>query len=290
MLYRASLLIFTLTLLSSSFVFAGQDSLDVEIVRVELKDGSTLIGEIQNENDQNLEILTLSKLKINIPKEQIESRKVISQSNIVKGELWLSDPNSTRLLFAPTGRALKAGHGYFSAYEIFFPFIAIGLTDYITLAGGMSLIPGADRQLFYFAPKVTPIRTKNFDLSGGVLYISVPGADKGAGIAYGVGTFGNEKTAFTFGTGFGFVGGDFADNPVLVFGGELRASRYIKLITENWIFVGGEFNMLSGAIRFFGENLAADFGLFYPTGASDGFPFIPWLGFVYNFSGDKKRR
>jgi len=41
-------------------------------------------------------------------------------------------------------------------------------------------------------------------------------------------------------------------------------------------------------VRFFGEDLAADLGFIYPAGSKiTGFPFIPWLGFVYNFGTAK---
>ncbi|HGY57063.1 MAG TPA: hypothetical protein ENK44_15245 [Caldithrix abyssi] len=61
--------------------------------------------------------------------------------------------------------------------------------------------------------------------------------------------------------------------------------RYTKLISENWIFVGGDVHLLSGGIRFFGENLAADFALIFPLMGEGikGFPFLPWIGFAYNF-------
>lgn len=54
-------------------------------------------------------------------------------------------------------------------------------------------------------------------------------------------------------------------------GGELRISNSIKFI-------------LSLGIRFFSENLAADLGFVLPAGSRiKGFPFIPWVGFTYNF-------
>jgi hypothetical protein len=52
------------------------------------------------------------------------------------------DPNYSRLLFAPTGRPLRAGDGYFSDYELLFPGVAYGLTDNVTLAGGVAIVPG----------------------------------------------------------------------------------------------------------------------------------------------------
>ncbi|MFQ5584937.1 MAG: hypothetical protein ACE5GL_10920, partial [Calditrichia bacterium] len=78
------------------------------------------------------------------------------------------------MLFAPTARPLKQGQGYFSVYQIFFPFVAVGVTDFFTLAGGVSLIPGARSQLLYVAPKITPLHLKKFDLAFGLLYLAVP--------------------------------------------------------------------------------------------------------------------
>ncbi len=40
---------------------------------------------------------------------------------------------------------------------------------------------------------------------------------------------------------------------------------------------------ISLGIRFFGSHLAADFGLITSPDASGNFPFLPWLGFAYNF-------
>jgi len=134
--------------------------------------------------------------------------------------------------------------------------------------------------LLYIAPKYTFLNKSNMDLSAGVLYMRIPSFSKGAGIAYGVGTFGSNDNALSVGIGYGFVDGDFADKPMLTLGGELRVSRYVKLISENWLFPAGDVGLLSAGLRFFGERMAGDFGFFVPTEESD---FIPWLGFAYNF-------
>lgn len=266
-----------------SFSSAQQDTTMYQVIRVELKDGSILIGKLLSEDESTIQIKTLSNIEAHIQKQQIKRREIVS-GQMVEGELWLKDPNQTRLLFAPTGRALKAGQGYFSTYEILFPFLAVGITDFLTVAGGISLVPGAENQLLYLAPKITPVQVDKFDLSGGVLYIRIPDEENAAGIVYGVGTYGTEKSALTLGLGYGFAGGEFADNPIFAIGGELRASKSVKLITENWIFPGEEVHLLSGGLRFFGENLAADFAFIFPAGSdTEGFPFIPWVGFVYNF-------
>ena len=281
-LIKFFLLSFLFWISFSVLIFPQQDT--TKTIKIELKDGSALIGKIITEDEKEVSFKTLSNIEIKIPIDQIVKRKIIS-SKIVKGKVWNTDPNKTRLFFAPTGKALKAGNGYFSAYEIFFPFFAIGVTDFFTIAGGISLIPGADEQVIYFAPKITPYETDNFSISGGVLYIQIPDASSGVGVLYGVSSYNyKDVSSITIGLGYGFSGGDFTDKPVLVLGWENRVSKSLKIISENWFFFGGEIHPISFGLRFFGKNLAADFGLIYPAGTDiKGFPFIPWLGLTYNF-------
>jgi hypothetical protein len=253
-----------------------------------LNDGSELVGNIVSEDSISINFKTYGNISMSIPKNQVKSIEIL-QGDIINGEYIRFDPNQTRLFFAPTARPLKAGQGYFSAYEIFFPFLAVGVTDYLTLAGGFSLIPGANSQLLYLAPKITPVQIDKFSLAGGVLYLnSTSGGADGAGIIYTVGTYGDQSASFTAGLGWGFYGSDIADKPVLMLGGEARLSNHTKFITENWIPPNSDVVILSFGIRFFGENLAADLGFIRPTiSNTSGFPFIPWLGFAYNFGKTK---
>jgi hypothetical protein len=64
-----------------------------------------------------------------------------SHVEISNGMFYRRDPNDTRLLFAPTGRGLRQGQGYFADYWIFFPTVAVGITDFFAVGGGMSIIP-----------------------------------------------------------------------------------------------------------------------------------------------------
>ncbi|NOX18912.1 MAG: hypothetical protein GXO87_11595 [Chlorobi bacterium] len=263
--------------------FAQQDSTTVKLVKMELTNGDVFIGEIIEESDSLIVLKTLSDLKITIPARQIKNREVITKK-MHDGEYWFENPNRSRLFFAPTGRALKAGEGYFAAYEIFFPFIAVGVTDWLTLSGGMSLFPGANSQLFYFAPKLTPISVKNFDASIGYFFVTVPDGDN-LNIAYGVGTYGNDAASATLGLGYGFSSDNSDTNGeiVILFGGEIRTSETFGLVSENWFFTGGDVFIFSFGARFFGESISADFGLLTSSESSGDFPFLPWLGFVYNF-------
>jgi hypothetical protein len=273
-------------ILSPAILLGNSNDPETELIRLELSGGSTLVGTILAEDSLSIKFRTVSEMEISIKKEIVIARKFV-HGKLVDGRLWKSDPNQTRLFFAPTGRALKAGQGYFSVYEIFFPFIAVGITDFLAISGGLSLLPGAESQLLYLAPKITPIQLEKFALSGGILYIKIPDESDAAGIFYGVGTYGNESAAITIGIGFAFGGGEIADKPVFTLGAELRSSNSIAFITENWLIPDSEVQVVSAGLRFFRENLAADFGLIgFPGADTEGFPFLPWIGFSYNFGAE----
>ncbi|MDI6804565.1 MAG: hypothetical protein QME58_12100 [Bacteroidota bacterium] len=255
-----------------------------KVQRIILNDGSELVGFIEYDHGDSVRFNTFSGLTITIPKNQISSIDKLA-GEIINGEYYRMDPNNTRLFFAPTARTIRSGHGYFSAYEIFFPMLAFGIADVVSIAGGMSLFPGAPLQIFYVAPKITPIHTDDLDIAGGVLYLnSTLGGFEGLGIVYGVGTYGNEKAAFTGGLGWGFSRGELTNKPILLLGGELRLSNSLKLISENWIPPDADIQFISFGLRFFGDKVAGDFGLIHPLGSRiENFPFIPWIGFAYNF-------
>ena len=269
----------------ASYCAAQQDTTTTaKLQKIILKDGSEMIGTVESRDSGLIRFKTLSSITMTIPKDQVKEVELLS-GEIVAGEYRRVDPNQTRLLFAPTARALETGQGYFSTYQIFFPLLAVGMADYVTFTGGISLIPGASDQLVYLAPKVRAVHLNKFDLAGGVLYInSTGGGSEGVGILYGVGTYGTADEALTVGLGWGFAEGELENKPILLLGGELRASNSVKFITENWIPPNTDVALVSLGIRFFGDNVAADIGLIHPAGSKiNGFPFIPWLGFAYNF-------
>jgi hypothetical protein len=269
-------------------VMAQQDTvMSSKIYRLSLKDGSEVLGTILKSDTTHVEFQSISKIVMSVPRTTIASLTLLSGS-IVDGEFQRSDPNYTRLFFAPTGRPLKNGQGYFSAYEIFFPSIAVGIGDIVTLSGGISLVPFAESQLFYFAPKITPVHIRNFDLAAGLFFInSSLSSGSGGGLVYGIGTYGTDNAAVTAGLGWGFAGGDISNRPIVILGGEVRLSNSIKLISENWIPPWTDALIYSFGFRFFGDQLAADLGFVRASThmETSGFPFIPWIGFAYNFGG-----
>lgn len=271
-----------LFMLASSVWAQGHTADEGGRARIEMTDGSVLVGVILSEDATSIHFRTDAGIELALAREDVVSIQHLEPG---RNRARPVDPNPTRLFFSPTGRSLKAGEGYFAAYQIFFPFVGYGVGDIATLAGGVSLIPGADTQLFYAAPKMTFYHTDKLDLAAGVLVGGVPGESGYGGILYGVGTYGTSKTAFTGGVGFGFAQEEIASEPVVLLGLEHRLGDHTKFISENFIFPSAELLVFSGGIRFFGDTLSADLGFFSSPEliGEVGFPFFPWIGFVYGF-------
>ena len=287
--YRLALV--ALALVTAAPTLAQQaDSTAAPTVRVFLKGGSEVVGTIQAERDTEIEFVTRSEIAMTIDREQIE-RIVEVEEAFVGGRYVRLDPNRTRLFFAPTARPLGNGRGYFADYYLFFPFVAYGAGDAVSLAGGVSILPFSPVQVAYVAPKVTMYNGRHVSVGMGAFVgfpFGVIGPDDGwVGLLYGLGTFGGAQTSATVGVGFGAFEGDFSSRPAVLVGLERQVSGSVKLISENYAFFpeGDATLLVSGGIRFFGARLAADLAFFTSPEAigEGGFPLFPFVGFAYNF-------
>ena len=77
------------------------------------------------------------------------------------------DANPTRLFFGPTGRTLKQGESYFGVFEVFMPFVQVGVTDRLSLGGGTPLVFGAGEPPIWFTAKFRVFSTARTDVSVG---------------------------------------------------------------------------------------------------------------------------
>jgi len=266
-----------------------QDSLNLQLessrvlrIKLDLKSGSTLIARFQRWSGNKFELETdFGILEIEV--DQIDEVKILEERHFKNGEYWGTDPNHTRLFFAPTARALKKGAGYFADYELVFPGIAFGITDKFSFGGGIFPFSSSDFFLGWLTPKYTIMETKDRAVAVGLLNIFISGDNdsENVGILYGTATFGESDGALTAGLGYGYVGSNLAEKPMLMIGGEKRIGKRTKLLTKNWLFPGADDPLFSAGFRWFGEKLAADFGLFRT--ADMDFIGIPWLDIVVNF-------
>ena len=253
------------------------------LYEIRLTDGSVLFARVIEVEGDTIVLVTSGDLRLEVARSQIREVRV-AEGRIVEGEFWRKDPNLSRLFFTATGRTLEKGDAYVGTTLIILPWVAVGISDRVTLAAGAPLL-FSELQWFYVAPKVQLVRTPTAQLSVGTLLIFVE--DERVGINYGVGTFGTPDNAVTVGLGFGFAGDDFSNQPVAMIGGEARVSRRIKLITENYFLPGETGLLFSGGLRIIGERFSTDLALAGFGGDGDFFCCFPLVNFSYAFGGGR---
>jgi hypothetical protein len=282
-------------------------------VTITLKDGGTLVGTIVAEDDAVVTLRTASGAELKLPREAIASRGEVELSAPPPPRIPLTDPNESRLMFAPTGRPLGKGNGYFSDHYVLFPGFAFGVTEHLTVAGGFSTIPAVDleEQIFYLsASSGWKVGKDGAFAIGGFVAGNPSGeleADAG-GALFGVATIGPSDRSLSVGLAavatreqvydYGPRGEwsshnewRFHDTPVVMLGGSLRIARNLSLVSESWLIPG---NALSDqpfgfALRFFNGRISADVGMVLVGELlEEGFP-LPWLSFSYHFGPSRSK-
>lgn len=257
----------------------GSGSKLQEATRVTLEDGATLYGVIVRETDDEVELRLLSGGTVVLQRTTI--KKLEAVEGVMKAGSFLPpDPNRSRLFWGPTARTVPQGQGYFGVYEIVAPFLTVGLTDWLTVGGGVPLIFSSDDGIsaLWLTPKIRLLHRERLDVSvGSFLLFETEGDDSYGAIHYAVLTAGDERASFTVGAGT-FQGN--LDGPgALMLGGQLRTSRSMKLMAEGYL-AGGEGFVIVGP-RFLGEKLSADVGLAIPFFDGGGTFVFPVVNFAY---------
>lgn len=279
------------------------------IVTIRMTDGSVLLARIVDQNEERLKIVTAGGVAMEIPRDKVD--RIDTSGNGVT-ESRPSDSNYTRLLFSPTGRPLAKGAGYFSDHYVVFPSVAYGLTDNLSISGGVSIIPelGLGEQLFYVAPRFGKQFSDRFAVSAGALWArGGEGEDDQLGVGFAMATFGQPDKSLTLGAGLArtverytqwqYVNGrerfetfrDVSYTPVIVVGGTARLSKRLALVSENWLILHEDFELseqpFAVGLRFLGDKLSADVGLILIGEViEEGLP-VPWLSVSYHFGRRK---
>ena len=287
------LVISALLLLRADPAAAQIDPVDLapgdQLYQIQLVDGSLLIARVSAVDADRITLTTSGGTRVEVQRSQIgEVRPAVGQ--VVDGVFWPDDPNDSRLFFTATGRTLESGTAYAGTYLIVLPFVGFGLTDRFTIAAGAPVLLG-EFEPFYLAPKLQVVRAADVTMAVGALHFIFRGEDfsdgEDVGIAYGVATFGSSDRGLTLGVGFGYSGSDFSSQPVGMVGGEVRSSRRVKLITENYILPDDTGLVLSGGVRLIGDRFSADLGIAAALGDGGGGCCVPLVSVAYQFGGGR---
>ena len=264
------------------------DSTDVQVIR--LRDGSSIVGRVIELSGDTVRFASAVGT-LSIPRVYVTELREVEKSAVRRGEVWPANPNATRLFFAPTGRMLAKGEGYFNDTYLFLLSVQGGLSSRFTLGGGLSVIPFDDfsDNILFVTPKIGVYASPRFNLAVGGLFgyvggLADEGEDANLGVLYTVGTVGSPDASLTFGGGLAYTGGQFVDSPVAMLGGEVRLGRRMSFITENYLIPNEDVNsVISYGLRFFGEKLSVDLAFWNMPGEDAVFPGIPYVAFSVNF-------
>jgi hypothetical protein len=280
--------VFLFLIIFCSQIFA-QIQPDTSVVKIETNDGNEFIGEIVNQDSLKVYLKTDKFGELSILKSDIKILEEVNIQQIKDGKLWFANPQSTRYFWSPNGYGLKRGEGYYQNIWVLWNQFAYGLSDNFSI--GMGIVPmflfgGAPTPVF-LSPKISiPVEKNKFNLGAGALIGTVLGeSETGFGIVYGISTFGSPDNNVTFGMGYGFAGGEWANSPMLNINGMFRVSSRGYFITENYFIDAGDENvvLISLGGRWIIKKAALDFGLFIPVADIGEFVALPWLGFTIPF-------
>ncbi|MBI93535.1 MAG: hypothetical protein CME05_10045 [Gemmatimonadaceae bacterium] len=107
---------------------------DNSTVLVELRDGTSVKARFIVEEGDSLIVTTDLGVRMVIPLGAVARRQILDNGASAPGT---SDPSYSRLMLAPTGRPLAEGDGYLSDHYVLFPAVAYGITDNVSLLGGI---------------------------------------------------------------------------------------------------------------------------------------------------------
>jgi hypothetical protein len=267
----------------------AQTAQDTGIYLVETNDGNEYLGTIVFQDAQVLRLHTTKLGEITLQKQDIRRMTRVKEDQIISGEHYFENPQSTRYLWAPNGYGLKAGEGYYQNIWVMFNQAAVGVTDHFSI--GLGMVP-----VFFFAgastpvwitPKVSlPVSRDKFNLGIGALAGTIIGEDTGVfGITYGVATLGSRDRNASLGVGYGFADGQWSNAPVVTLSGMLRTGKRGYFLTENYVIPtdGETVILLSFGGRRMIRRSAIDFGLIIPMTTGGSFFAIPLLGVTFPF-------
>ncbi len=252
------------------------DTSKIQVITV--GDGTTLIGRVVRVGADSVEVET-NGARVTLSRTAIRSVTVRPASAIRNGEYWVQNPNTSRLLFGPTGQMLRQGEGYVADFELAFLGGAYGVSDNFTIGGGVLLpSPGT---AYFITPKIGFSPSPKVHLATGAMLIGLAGESESIGVYYGAATFGDEDQSITGGLGYGFSGTNVSSQPVFMIGGEKRFSNRMAVVTENYLVPDLD-PLLAVGIRVIGEKLSADLGVMRIS--DSGHPItVPLINFMAKF-------
>ncbi len=296
-------------LLTISTIFSQTNEVGKKYI-YEFRDGTTIIGTFDREEQGNIYIKDLEGKETYLPRVMVAQTHEVTGDNLRDGEYWFPNMHDTRYFFSPSAFGLEKGEGYFGHSYWMLWQAQFGITDELSIGGGTTFwgFPATLNAKYSFNIN------KDFNYALGWFWVGdLFGWTEGEmgsmlNMPYMVVTKGSKENNITLGIAYNFATPfeDWRDNEiesskrlVLNMGATFRASRRFAVVFEGWVLnaFGEEPEVMGGpGIRYFrkinrvtARNGAGaktwDFQLMhFPGMGEDGGPtFFPMVGASQKF-------
>jgi len=204
---------------------------DKKRVIVKLENGEEYRGIVILENDGEM-VLSTDSTEVTIKTAQIKKTKKDNEWKY-EGRYDYTNPNKTRYFFNSNAIPLEKKEGYFQNIYGGMNFVNYGLTDHISIGGGLELFSSFNGSAIWFlSPKVGFSATKNIHFSTSVFLGGI--GDETFMLYYGAVTFGNSDFNITTGIGSGNLTESFI--PAYNVSFMYRLNNKLSLMSENYFF------------------------------------------------------
>ena len=301
-------------LLTISSLFSQTNEVGKKYI-YEFRDGTTIIGTFDREEQGNIYIKDLEGKETYLPRVMVAQIHEVTDDNIKNGEYWFPNLHDTRYFFSPSAFGLEQGEGYFGHSYWMLWQTQYGITDEFSIGAGTTIwgFPGTLNAKYSFNIK------DDYNAAIGWFWVGDlfgwSGGEMGSllNMPYAVITKGSKENnislaaAYNLATPFDDWRDDVVDPSerlVLNSGGTFRMGRRFAFVFEAWLLNSKnyktgerEFEIMGGpGIRYFrkinrvtARNGAGaktwDFQLMHFPGMGDdeGPSFIPMFGASQKF-------
>jgi hypothetical protein len=269
----------------------GRNEVIGQVYSVETVGGTQFNGTLRTATSETLTFETKELGLVTLQRANLRQLASLTPEQVRRGFDYVG--NGTRMFLAPTARNLHQGEGEVQVIDIFLAGINYGITDNISVGLLVPIIPFVGVPFVAVTPKVSVPISDKFHVGAGVLYgfaTGFNGGSGGAGVGYGLATYGSADTNITFGLGYGLGSDGIGGSPVGVIGANVRVSRLFSLVNETYIASFDSNAGLGGlaGLRYASPRFSSSLGMLYFTTGGGGI-YPAYLNVAYRFGKVKLR-
>lgn len=199
----------------------------------------------------------------------------------ISGKFGFENPHDTRYFFGPTAIPIGKKEGYYQNVLVAFNFVNVGITKNISIGGGFEFISTVlGSPIGLITPKIGFQVAEKLYLGAGIFAGGMLG-ETGAGMGYGVITYGQPEANISFGTGYAILPNE-ESLPVFMFSAFKRTGRTVGLMTENYFFnieQEGLIYLGMHGLRLMSNKNSFDIGAVVISEIIDEVPALPFVGY-----------